>query len=837
MRRTLLYFLLVLTIAVGSAQNAADVDLVVGTGFVGFSSVQKIVLQADGKSIVAGVLENSTGESSVMQIARVNVDGSIDSTFHCPLLVMGGLLNDLAVLPNGKILVAGYFGYIVNEALPKLIRLNTDGTLDTSFVYNNGLVSSIAVQPDGKIVVAGNLWYYVNEHLQRYIVRLNADGTLDPSFDFGFEGFDFIGSSVHKVVVQPDGKIIASGPFSVFNGELQGGLIRFNADGTKDLSFTIGTGITGNTYVVDIGLQSDGKILIAGAFTTWSGQPFGRLCRLNINGSLDTSFLLGVGGYSVFEVEVLSNGSILAAGNIIVNGVTRRLVRLNSSGSVDETFVESGANGGVAYVAVQANGKIMIGGSMTEVAGIGKNYFARLNANGTHDTAYNSTTGLNGKVGTVALQPDGKTLLGGTFTTFNGMSQSKMIRLASDGTKDASFNIGSGFDDYVRIIVVQPDGKLLVGGQFSSFNSAVAHSLIRLNANGSVDPTFAIGTGFNDYVQTIVLQPDGKIVVGGNFTLFNGQVQKYCVRLNSNGTKDTGFLTDSTFNNRITKLALQSDGKILVGGDFTTYAGQNQNCLIRLNIDGTKDGTFEIGSGFTGAPTDVIRAIKILENGKMYIVSITPNFNGVNVGKIIRLNANGSLDTSFTQGAKVYDTGNIDALGIQADGKLVVGGSWRSVNNLTNTPKRIMRLNSDGTLDASFKESSVLPGKASGLGEGSCLDISIQNDGKIWLVGSFYNYVGTVSFSAIRLVGDSFLSVDQPTVVANKTLLYPNPVRDVLHLNAAVSSIEIVDLSGKLMGLVYGTDEVDFSSYANGVYVVRVEKENGLFETHKIVKE
>ena len=838
MKKKLLHFLLFLTAAISSAQNAADVDVVVGTGFVGFSSVQKIVLQADGKSIVAGVLENSTGASTVMQIARVNVDGSIDSSFQSPPMLIGGLLNDLAVLADGKILVAGNFGYITNESLPKLIRLHTDGTIDDSFVYTNGNVNSIAVQPDGKIVLAGNLSYYVNEHLQRYIVRLHSDGTLDSTFDFGFEGFSMIGTAVHKVVVQPDGKIIAGGYFSQFNGVSQGKLMRFNADGTKDVSFSIGTGITSDHYVVDIGLQPDGKILIAGGFTNWSGQPFGRLCRLNIDGSLDTSFVLGVDGFSVMEVEVQNDGKILASGSITVNGITRRLVRLNSSGSVDETFVESGANSGVASVAIQTDGKIVIGGSMTEVAGVGKNYFARLHTDGTHDNAYNSNTGLNGKVGTVALQTDGKTLLGGTFTTFNGMSQSKIIRLASDGTRDASFNIGTGFDDYVRIIVVQPDGKVLVGGHFSSFHSAVAPSLIRLNTDGSVDPTFSIGTGFNDYVQTILLQSDGKIVVGGNFTVFNGEEQKYCIRLNANGTKDNSFGNETTFNNRVTEVAQQSDGKIIVGGNFTTYAGQDQKSLIRLNSDGTKDATFEIGSGFSNFNTsDAIRAIKILENGKMYIVALSSFYNGAIVGRPIRLNANGSVDTTFTQGATIEDSGSVDALGIQADGKVVVGGSFRYINNLIKSPKRIMRLNSDGTLDASFKESSVLPEKASGLVEGTCLDISIQGDGKIWLVGSFYNYVGTVSFSAVRLVGDSFLSINQPTVMKNQTLLYPNPVRHTLHLTAPVSLIKVLDLNGKQLEVLENTNKVDFSAYANGLYILTLQKENGMIETHKVIKE
>lgn len=831
MKLKLLFFLLCCSTA-NYAQNAADVDLVIGTGFVSYSNVQKIAIQADEKIIVGGFLDISgQGEYWQLRLARFDSDGSLDSSFQVSIFANSGYVNDIKIQPDGKILVAGNFTSSNGVYIPKLLRLNPDGTKDDSFLFAGGIVNSIALQPDGKIVVAGNLSFYINEHLQRNIVRLNTDGTVDSTFDFGFEGFPMIASTVNKVVVQPDGKIVAGGHFSVFNNEPQGSLIRFNADGTKDTSFIIGTGITTSTLIADIALQSDGKILIAGGFESWSGQPFGRLCRLNTDGSLDDSFVLGIGGSHISGIALQDNGKIIALGGIIVNGIQPRVVRINIDGSLDLNFDISGANNAVSCVALQTDGKILIGGYMNEVQGVSKNCFARINTDGSIDSTFISSTGLNGKVTTIGLQSDGKTILAGDFTKFDGITQHKIIRLESDGIKDTSFNIGSGFNNSIRIIIVQPDGKILVGGNFTVFNTTTANSLVRLHSDGTIDDTFTIG--FNASVNTMVLQPDGKIVVGGDFTLFNGQTQNYCIRLNSNGTKDNSFGNETTFNGSITKLALQTDGKIMVGGDFTTFNGEDQNRLIRLHLDGTKDNTFQIGTGFT----TFIRAIEILENGKMYIAATMPSYNGSYLSMPIRLNADGSVDSSFTQGAVINDTSSVDAIAVQVDGKVIVGGSFRYVNNLNQSPKRIMRLNADGTLDASFIENVTMPGQGSGFLEGACLAIAIQTDGKIWLGGSFFNYKNTASFSAIRLKGDSFLSTDNPVSILNKTLLYPNPVHNMLYLSDEVQSIKIADVSGKIVALIQKTNQVDFSTFAAGLYLLTIENENGLIETRKIVKQ
>src|SRR5690554_437044 len=261
-------------------------------------------------------------------------------------------------------------------------------------------------------------------------------------------------------------------------------------------------------------------------------------------------------------------------------------------------------------------------------------------------------TGLNSSVHSIVLQPDGKILAGGDFTTFNGTTQNRIVRLNSDGSLDTSFNIGTGANHYVRAIVLQPDGKILVGGSFSSFNGTAQNRIVRLNSDGTLDTSFNIGTGFNENVISVTLQPDGKILVGGHFTTFNGTTQNRLVRLNSDGTLDTSFNTGTGFSYGVTSITLQPDGKILVGGNFTAFNGTTQNRVIRLNSDGTLDTSFNIGIGFNGY---TVHSITLQPDGKILVGGNFTAFNGTTQNRITRLNSDGTLDTSFSIGTGFSD--------------------------------------------------------------------------------------------------------------------------------------------------------------------------------------
>jgi uncharacterized delta-60 repeat protein len=264
---------------------------------------------------------------------------------------------------------------------------------------------------------------------------------------------------------------------------------------------------------------------------------------------------------------------------------------LDLSFNPDDILLEGvpGANFTVTAIALQPGGKSLIGGFFTDYNGEQSNHIARLHADGTLDMGFDTGMGASGHVWIIALQPDGKILIGGGFTSYNGTPRNRIARLHADGSLDEEFDPGMGTNGSVLAINLQPDGKILIGGSFTSCNGIARNRIARLNANGSLDTGFNPGIGANDDVYGMALQPDGKILISGFFTSYNGTLRNRIARLNADGSLDTGFGLGSGANESVRAIALDPDGKILIGGDFTSYNGTSRNRVARLNADGSLD--------------------------------------------------------------------------------------------------------------------------------------------------------------------------------------------------------------------------------------------------------
>lgn len=211
------------------------------------------------------------------------------------------------------------------------------------------------------------------------------------------------------------------------------------------------------------------------------------------------------------------------------------------------------------------------------------------------DTSFQTGIGFNNPVYSIVIQPDEKIIVGGFFETYQGVPAKRIIRLNSDGSRDTSFDMEEGFDNVVYKIVLQEDGKILVGGRFENYQGVPANRIIRLNSDGSRDTSFDMEDGFttgssiNYIVNSIVLQNDGKIIVGGSFTSYQGASANRIIRLNNDGSRDESFDVGSGFtssaNNRVSTLAVQTDGKLLAGGWFFNYKGSQAGCIVRLSTD------------------------------------------------------------------------------------------------------------------------------------------------------------------------------------------------------------------------------------------------------------
>jgi uncharacterized delta-60 repeat protein len=375
------------------------------------------------------------------------------------------------------------------------------------------------------------------------ILSINA-ATLDNTFNPGVAG-GYLGK-VHALAVQADGKILVGGDFTSLGGQSRENLGRFNANGTVDGTFsayaTGGDSFT-SASVFSLAVQTDGKILVGGSFDTLAGGSRTNLGRLHPDGTLDATFAVGVsGGDSFFGTYVYC-------------------------------------------FALQADGKILLGGDFTRVAGLTRNRLARLNSDGTVDSAF--TAGANLPVKSLAVQPDGKILVGGAFTTLGGAARSRIGRLNANGTVDSTFTPGvtGGDETEVHALAVQADGKILVGGDFTTLRGLSRTNLGRLNADGTLDTSFnpAASAGiYYAYVYSLAVQADGKIVVGGNFTSLAGQSRSDIGRLNADGTLDNTF-SPIVGNGEVLSLAVQPNGEILVGGYFDTFVGQSRSRIARLN--------------------------------------------------------------------------------------------------------------------------------------------------------------------------------------------------------------------------------------------------------------
>ncbi len=359
-------------------------------------------------------------------------------------------------------------------------------------------------------------------------------------------------------------------------------------------------------------------------------------------------------------------------------------------------------------------------------------------------TASGSASGLS--VYTTALQPDGKLLVGGNFTSWNSSSARHLVRLNSDGSLDTAFSSnmgtsGGGFNS-VSDLKIQSDGKILACGNFTSWNGTSSINIIRLNSNGTLDTAFSsnISTGPSSTVEAIDIQSDGKIIAGGQFDTWGGVSVGGVVRLNADGTRDTAFSSNvgtgylTSTNEFIQRVLVQQDGKIIVAGWFDKWNGATVGGIVRLNADGTRDTAF---SSNVGSGALYVREAVIQPDGKIILSIIVATWNGQSSSRIIRLNQDGTRDYNFYYSLTISGP---FGLALQEDGKILVGFSSSS------TIKGIIRLNSDGTLDEYF---DIYAG--TNITDGTVNSMHQQLDGKIILAGSFKNFDGVVAQGVARL--------------------------------------------------------------------------------------
>jgi uncharacterized delta-60 repeat protein len=327
--------------------------------------------------------------------------------------------------------------------------------------------------------------------------------------------------------------------------------------------------------------------------------------------------------------------------------------------------------------------------------------------------------------------PDGRILVGGSCITFISSANqvhTNLARLNPDGSVDDSFQVNIG---YVRCLALQTNGQILVGGDFTAINGQLRYNLGRLNSDGTLDSNFNAGYIYanSGTLNCIRMQPDGKLLVGGDFTYINTHPCIGLCRLNGDGSLDTNF--NANANNIVSALALQPDGRIVVEGIFTSIGGQPQTNLARLNTDGSIDSSFHPATlGTIGAPWGVLL---VQPNGEILVGGVFDRVNGLSHTNVALLEADGTLDVNFAAQADRRNCWGVQTLALQTDGKILVGNDAPTLDG--HSCPYFGRLNADGSLDASFNTNVIGNGDM-------VYSTVVQADGRILVGGLFYELGG-----------------------------------------------------------------------------------------------
>lgn len=389
------------------------------------------------------------------------------------------------------------------------------------------------------------------------------------------------------------------------------------------------------------------------------------------------------------------------------------------------------ANGSITKAVPQADGKVIIAGPFSYIGTAERAGIARLQADGSLDPTFDAGIGANGAINLLALQSDGKVLIAGSFTSVAGTARPRIARLNADGTLDSTFDPGAGPDDEISELLIGPGDEAVLAGRFEVCNGITRHFLVRLNANGQVDPTFDAGKnltglgGSTKGVLRLAFYPGGQLIAAGRFQAGD----KYdLVRLAVDGTVDQSFLAKGL---SIGAIAVQPDGKVLVSGFVN---GSFTAGLSRLNADGQTDATFRVN------PQDV----RVQPDGRILVL------DGLGVR---RLDGNGNDDSTFVSprfGSGRSSPAFISGIELQSDGRIVISGSFASVNGIPRIG--VARLLGNGSVESNFVPAPSI------IATGSVLNFSTRvtvGTGDQVLIGGFIVDGTTPKKIMIRAIGPS----------------------------------------------------------------------------------
>ncbi len=673
----------------------------IANGFNG--NVSTFVKTDDNKILVLGSFTEYLGQT-YNRIIRLNADLTIDNTFN-PGTGFDNTTWGAEVDPDdGSIYVVGAFTQYNGNSVNRLVKISNTGTISGTFNIGTGFNNDtydIKLDASKNIIVTGIFTDFNGTSVGR-IVRLLPTGSIDTTFSNQTTGFN---SDPRSIQIDANGRIWIVGNFTSYAGSTYNRFVVLNPDSSVWTGITYSTGFNAIAYEI-IPLSSGGWIVV-GNFTFYKSVSNIRIIKLDANGDADTSFSTGTGfNTAPWTVAELADGKIAATGFFTsYNGTTSyRLILLNTDGTIGLAFSNNDLNSYPRAI-TQIGNELLIAGYFNLIINriFQKNRILKFNSNYIEDTTFQVGEGFNNYIQNI-MQHGENYLVSGWFSSFNSQPSTGLELLTPTGSRVSTFNLGNGFQfgagPQIYAIDIDTSGNILATGRYTAFNDKPSPTLIIVNKNGqkiTPDITTFPGYGANNSGQALKIDYLNRVYFGGLFTAYGSSSVTRITRLNP----DT-LTVDNTFNtgtglvlasNLVGRLDIDRNNKLYVTGDFTSYNGTSISRILRLNTDGSLDNTFSVGTGFDAAT----RGCLVLDDGKVIVWGAFRTYNGTTANGIVRLNTEGTSDNSFNTGlgivGTVYDC-------CQDGDQIIASGTITAYNN---TPvANIVRINYDGSVDTTF---------------------------------------------------------------------------------------------------------------------------------------
>ncbi|KYG75486.1 T9SS type A sorting domain-containing protein [Roseivirga echinicomitans] len=670
-------------------------------------------------------------------LIRINNQGEYDPSFKLDESLANKSFSKVQVYQDRIILI-----YFTSSNGNGIDILNLDGSINADFQLDSSINTVYEVK-----YKEGNYYAVVG---RGRIVKLNNDGSLNS--EFGIHNFG--GSSGSEITILSDNKILISGHINKYDDTDVGTIFRINTDGSLDQTFDTGTATISDGDVIDVEVLQDETILVSGYFNSFNGvsTPSG-LVKLDANGAVITTFnaddVINRISRRVSRIKIAPDNKIYLAGKHFNDAV---LIRLNADGSTDQTYaaqVFSSSSSGGYYSSIEIlDQEVIYAHKFTGTKSNRRLSLARTDFSG---NLLPQKFTLTKEATAYAVLPlnDGKVLVSGDFVLVNGSNVSHIVKLNADGTIDSDFELGIELkspNSEINVITKQSNGKVILGGYLQYENTI--SSIIRLNQDGSIDPTFSTTARayyLGDNIKHItVLEDDNLLVAGGIINTGNNLADsnEIIVRLGENGAYDLDFnsvlaANPQETNNRkiIEALAIKADGTYLVGGYFSSN-GMLSGFINNLNTDGSLIPEFNSNETLTGS-VNVIQIIneKLLFGGT--------NFAGGGFSDrmpLYQTNLTGNELDDTTIG--ISDTDNFgfykDIL-LENDSSFLVAGSYEFINEERHS--NLARVTTSGIVDNKFNVNFL----------GFLNKLAKIDSQRVFVVGRFSSVNGTPTFSIAKI--------------------------------------------------------------------------------------